>query len=166
MLQAEGEGASVARLDDKACLVIREKMFGPGGAAGDDWASAGHRLGHDQAEALFDAGQNQNVAGAHAVGQLGLGDRSGKGHIRGGEGGEERAEIVLHVADEGEAFARMAQAGEGFEQVRDSLAQADLAGEEDLEGIGGGWFGGGEAVEADAVWDDVDFFWSDAHGEE
>ena len=166
LLEAEGEGASVARRDDKACLVICEKMFGSGGAAGDDWASAGHRLGHDHAEALFDAGQDQTVAGAHAVGQLGLEDRSGKGHIRGGEDGEERAEIVLHGADEGEAFARMAQAGEGFEQVGDALAQADLAGEEDLEGIGGGWFGWGEAVEANAVWDDVDFFWSDAHGEE
>ena len=129
----------------KPAIAIREKMFGPGGAGGDDGTSAGHRLGHDQAEALFDAGQGQNVAGAHAVGQLGLGDRSGKGHILGGEGGEERAEIVLHAAGEGEAFARMAQAGKGFEQVGDAFAQADLAGEEDLEGIGGGWFGWGEA---------------------
>ena len=138
LLEAEGEGDGVAWLDDEACLVIREKMFGPGGAAGDDWASAGHRLGHDHAEALFDAGQDQNVAGAHAVGQLGLGDVSGEGYIFGGEGGEEWAEVVLQAADEGEVFARMAQAGKGFEQVRDSFAQADLAGEEDLEGVGGG----------------------------
>ena len=101
------------------------------------------------------------MAGAHAVGQLGLGDRSGKGYILGGEGGEERAEIVLHVAGEGEAFARMAQAGEGLEEVRDSLAQTDLAGEEDLKGIGGGWFGWGEAVEANAVRDDVEVFGGD-----
>jgi hypothetical protein len=60
----------------------------------------------------------------------------------------------------------MAQAGEGLEEVRDALAQADLAGEEDLEGIGGGWFGGNEAVEADAVGDDVDFFRGDTHGKE
>src|ERR1017187_4946816 len=43
LLEAVGEGSNVARLDDKACLVICKKMFGSGGAAGDDRASAGHR---------------------------------------------------------------------------------------------------------------------------
>lgn len=165
LLEAAGEGGNVAWLDDKTCVVIRKKMFGSGGAGSEDGTATRHRLGHYETEALFDAGQNQNVAGAHTVGQLGLGDVAGEGYIFGGEGCEQRTEVVLHTADQGEMFARMAQAGKGFEQIGNAFAQADLAGEENLEGVGGGWFGGSEAVEADAVGDDVDFFRGDTHGE-
>ena len=56
----------------------------------------------------------------------------------------------------------MAQASKGLEQVRNSFAQTDLAGEEDMEGIGGGRLGGRELVKADAVRDDVEVFGGDS----
>jgi hypothetical protein len=162
LLEAVGEGCCVAVGDDEALDSVGEEVFGAGCGGGDDRATAGHGLALDEGEALLDAGKDEDVAAGHEACQLGLGDVSGEGYIFGGEGREERAEVVLHTADQGEVFARMAQAGEGFEEVGDSFAQTDLAGEEDFEGIGGGWFGWGEAVEADAVGDDVEFFGGDS----
>ena len=99
-------------------------------------------------------------------GELGLGIDPVKVTLCGGENGEQRADVVLHGADEGEVRVRMTQAGEGLEQVRDAFAQADLAGEEDFKGIRAEWFGGSELVETDAVGDNVELFRRDAHLEE
>ena len=57
----------------------------------------------------------------------------------------------------------MLEPGECLEEIRDAFAQADLAGEEELEGIWWWVFGAGELIEADTVGDDVDFFCGDSH---
>ena len=135
LLQAIGEGDGVATGNDEAFDAVGEEVFGSGGGGGNDGASAGQGLAQDEGEALFDASEREDVAARHESGQFGLGDRSSKSYILGGEDGEHGAEVVLHGADEGEVYARMAQAGKGLEQVRDSFAQTDLAGKEDFEGI-------------------------------
>jgi len=103
------------------------------------------------------------MAGAHLFGELGLGECAGKGYIFCGEGGEEWADLVLDGSDDGEALFGMLEAREGLEEVGDSFAEADLAGEEKFEGVVEWRLGWGEVIEADSVGDDMDFFAGDAH---
>ncbi len=103
------------------------------------------------------------MAGAHFFCQLGLRKRAGKDDVFAGESGEKVANVVLDCADDGEIFLRMLEAGEGLEEVGDSFAEADVASEENFEGVLRWFASAGEVVEADAVGDDVDFLWRDAH---
>ncbi len=90
-------------------------------------------------------------------------ERAGEDDVAGGQGGEKGADVVLDGTDDGEAFVLVVQAGECLEEIRDAFAKADLAGEEDLEGILRWVFRTGELIEADSVGDDVDFFRGDSH---
>ena len=85
-------------------------------------------------------------------------ESAGEDDVVRGQGGEKGADVVLNGAGDGEAFVRVLEAGEGLKEIGDAFAQADLTGEEDLEGVLRWVFGAGEVIEADAVGDDVDFF--------
>jgi hypothetical protein len=117
----------------------------------------------NECEAFFNAGENEEMAGAHFFCQLRLWKRAGEDDVLGGEGGEERADVVLNGSDYGEVFLWVLEACEGLKEVGDSFAEADLAGEENFEGVLWRVLGAGELVEADSVGDDVDFFFGDAH---
>ena len=65
LLHSLGEGIDVAVGDDEALLAVGEEVFGAGGGGGEDGAAAGHGLSLDEGEALFDAGEDEQVAGAH-----------------------------------------------------------------------------------------------------
>ncbi len=144
-------------------LAVGEEVFGAGGGGGEDGAAAGHGLALDEGEALFDAGQDEEVAGAHFFCELCLRERAGEDDVIGGQGGEKGADVVLNGAGDGEVFVRVLEAGEGLEEIGDAFAQADLTGEEDLEGVLRRVFGAGEVIEADAVGNDVDLFRGDSH---
>ena len=65
LLHFLGERIEVAVGDDEALLAVGEEIFGASGGGGKDGTTAGHGLALDESEALFDAGQNEQVAGAH-----------------------------------------------------------------------------------------------------
>ena len=70
LLHSLGESVDVAIGDDEALLAVGEEVFGTGGGGGEDGAAAGHGLALDEGEALFDAGEDEEVAGAHFFGEL------------------------------------------------------------------------------------------------
>ncbi len=74
LLHSFGEGVDVAVGDDEAFAAVGEEVFGTGGGGGEDRASAGHGLALNECEALFDAGQDEEVAGAHFFCEFGLGE--------------------------------------------------------------------------------------------
>ena len=116
LLQAGGESGWIAGGNDEPFDLIGEEVFGAGGCGGEHGAAAGHGLRLDQGEALFDTGQNQDVTGAHALGEQGLWERAGEGDVYGGEAAaEQAANLRLDAADEGEVFAWMAEQGEGLQ---------------------------------------------------
>ena len=133
LLHSFGECVDVAVGDDEALVAVGEEVFGAGGGGGEDGTSAGHGLALHEREAFFDAGQNEQVAGAHFFCELGLWEGAGEDYVFGGQRGEEGADVVLNGADDGEAFVRVLEAGEGLEEIGDAFAKADLAGEEDFE---------------------------------
>ena len=60
----------------------------------------------------------------------------------------------------------MTQAGKGLQQVGNAFLQTDLSGEEDFKGVGGRSLGRLEAVQPNAVGDDVNLFGGNAHVDE
>jgi hypothetical protein len=161
-----GEGVDVAVGYDEALLAVYEEVFGAGGGGCEDGTSAGHRLALNERETLLDAGQNEEMAGAHFFCELSLWKRSGKGDVLSGQFGEQVSHVVLQATNDSEVFAGVFDVGEGLQKIRDAFAEADLSGEEDLEGVVRRRLGTSEAVEADSVRNDVDFFRWDAHFEE
>jgi len=72
---------------------------------------------------------------------------------------------VKHARD-AETFGGVAKEGEAFEQVGNAFAEAYGSGKEDFEAVRWRGGGAGEAFEANAVGDDVDFFRGKAHLDE
>ena len=166
LLQALGECGAIAVRHNEAFDAIGEEVFCASGRSGNDRTAAGHRLSLHKGEALLDAGQGENVAARHARSELGLRKYSGKGYVFRRKVGQDPTHIVEHSPDQGEMLARVAQRGEGLQQIRDAFAQADLSGEENLEAVGGRRLGWLEAVETHAVGDDVNLVGREAFGEE
>ena len=163
LLHSLCESIYVAVGDDEPLLAIGEEVFCAGGGGGEDRTSACHGLPLDECETLFNAGQNKQVADAHLFSEVGLRESPGEDDVFAGQGCEQDAHVILNVANDGEALLRVTQAGEGLQEVRDSFADADLAGEEDFERVLRWIFGASETIEADAVRDDVNFFGGEAH---
>jgi len=166
LLHSFGQSIDVAVGHDEALFAVGEEVFGTGGGGGEDGASTGHGLALDESETFFDARQHEQMAGAHFFGELRLRERTCEDDVIGGQRGEQGAHVVLNCADDGEAFVWVSQASEGLKKIWDAFAKADLASEEDLEGVLRRFFGAGEVIETDAVGDDVDFIRGDAHLEE
>ncbi len=141
------QGFDVAVGDDESFAAVGEEVFGPSGCCGEDRASAGHGLTLNECEALFDAGKNEEMAGAHFFCQLRLGDRTGEGDVFGGEGGKKGTDVVLNGSYYGEVFLWVLQACERLKEVGDSFAEANLSGEEKFEEVLWRLFGAGELVE-------------------
>jgi hypothetical protein len=166
LLHTAGEGGWVAIGDDEAFEFVGEEVFRAACGGGDYGAATGHGLGLHEGQALFDAGEDKDVAGAHFFDEIRLREGTGEADVVGGEAVEEFAHLWLDAADYGEVLVGVAQGLEGFEEVGDTFAEADVSSEEDFEGVYGWWGGWGEAVEADAVGDDVELVLGDAVGEE
>lgn len=163
LLHSVGESVDVAVGDDEALLAVGEEVFSAGGCGGEDGASAGHGLTLNEREALFNAGENEQVARAHFFCELWLRENAGEDDVFGGERCEQGAHVILNAADDGEAFVEMLQAGEGVEEIGNAFADANLAGEEDFKRVSWRDFGAGEVIEADAVGNDMNFFGCNAH---
>jgi hypothetical protein len=145
---------------------VGEEVFCAGGGGGEDGASAGHGLTLNECETFFNAGKNEEMAGAHLFCQLWLRECAGEDDVFCWERGEKVVHVVLNAADDGEVFVWVLEAREGLEEIGDAFAQTNLAGEEKFEGVLWRSFGGGEVVEADAVGDDVDLLRGDTHLQE
>jgi hypothetical protein len=163
LLHSAGESVDVAVGDDEALLAVGVEVFGAGGGSGENGASASQGLTLNESETLFNAGQNEQVAGAHLFCDLGLRENSDEDDVVGGQRCEKAAHVILNAADDGETLLRMLQTGEGLEQIGNSFADADLAGEEDFKGVSWRVFGSGEVIKSDAVGYYVNFFGREAH---
>ena len=163
LLHSFGQNVDVAVGHDEALFAVGEEVFGTGGGGGEDGAATGHGLALNESETFLDAGQHEQMAGAHFFGELRLRERTGEDDVAGGQRGKQGAHVVVDCAGDGEAFVWVAQAGEGLKKIRDAFAKADLAGEENFEGVLRWFFRAGEVIETDAVGDDVNFFRRYAH---
>lgn len=166
LLHAGGEGADVADGHDEAFDLVGEEVFRAGVGAGEHGASAGHGLSLHEGEALFDRGKDEDVAGAHEAGKLGLRDGAEELHLAGGEAVEDGLHVRRRRADDAQTLGRVLEAFERLEEVRDTLAQADRPGEQDLEAIFGRVGDLLEVLKADPVGDGVDLLGGHAHLEE
>ena|ERR1700734_1004604 len=64
-LHSFSQRVDVAVGDDEAFAAAGEEVFCTGGGGGEDGTAAGHGLSLNEREPFFDAGQNEEVAGAH-----------------------------------------------------------------------------------------------------
>jgi hypothetical protein len=161
-----GEGIDVAVGDDEALFAAGEEVFGSGGGGSEDGTAAGHGLALHEGEPFFNAGQHEQVAGAHLFCKFDLREGTGEDYIIGWQRGEKGPHIVLNGPGEGQAFLRVLEPGECLKQVWNAFPNAHLPCEEYLEGIRRGSFSACELVETDTVGNDVDFVGCDAHLDE
>ena len=154
-LQAVGEGGDIAHGDYEPFDATGEEVFAASVGGAENGAAAGESLSLDECETLFNTGKDHDVTGAHEVSQFLLREGAEELDVLLWEAVENSLHVGVDGAGEAQAFCGMTELGEGLEEVGNSLAEGDRAGEEYLEAIPGRLSGAGELFEPNAVGDDV-----------